>query len=158
MDSAIHLHETFTAPAPSRPHREKLEFRNFYTPYGTFSDTNNLSYVTFLHGPSFNLVVPADLERAGWLKLLELDDFKAHLRRTRIFVASHHGRESGYCKEVFDHCSPEVIVFSDSNIKYSTQEMTNTYARHASGTTFGGSPRKVLSTRNDGTFGWNIDV
>jgi beta-lactamase superfamily II metal-dependent hydrolase len=158
MAHAIHLHETYTAPAPLRPHREKLEFRNFYNPYGTFSDTNNLSYVTFLHGPRFDAVLPGDLEIAGWRRLLQDEDFRAHLRRTRIFIASHHGRESGYCPEVFSICQPEVVVFSDSAIKFATQEMASTYANHATGTTFCGTRRQVLSTRNDGTFWWDIGV
>ena len=114
--------------------------------------------VTFIHGPRFDVVIPGDLEVAGWRKLLENEAFKSHLGRTGIFIASHHGRESGYCPEVFDYCKPEVVVFSDSSIKYATQEMANTYDRHATGTTFNGTPRNVLSTRNDSTFGWNIDV
>jgi len=77
-----------------------------------------------------------------------------------VFVASHHGRENGYCPEVFDHCSPSLIVFSDGPVKYSTQKMADTYAQHASGAYFmnAGSRewRKVLTTRKDGNIWWNL--
>lgn len=73
-----------------------------------------------------------------------------------MLIASHHGRESGYCAEVFDYCSPSVIVFSDGPIVHATQGMSDAYARHATGIQFNGEKRYVLSTRRDGTFWWDL--
>lgn len=64
-------------------------------------------------------------------------------------MASHHGRESGHAAEVFDYCSPQVVVISDEEIKYETQE--HAYGQHATGITWNGTDtRKVLTTRHDG--------
>ena len=73
-----------------------------------------------------------------------------------FFIASHHGRENGYCADVFNYCSPEIVVISDQEKRYGTQEH-NLYARHVrgQGINFGSvlAPkyRKVLTTRNDGS-------
>ena len=71
------------------------------------------------------------------------------------FVASHHGRESGYCKEVFDYCNPNAVIFSDGPIVHDTQKMADTYGQHAKGIQFNGHCRRVLSTRKDGTLTWS---
>lgn len=69
------------------------------------------------------------MEAAGWARLLEQQAFRAELADVRVLVASHHGRENGYCKEVFDYArNVEVVIFSDSEMKYATQEMANAYA------------------------------
>ena len=66
-----------------------------------------------------------------------------------VFVASHHGRESGYLPEVFEFCSPELVIISDRNIIYRTQE--HIYAQHARGVRWpDGTVRRVVTTRNDG--------
>ena len=112
--------------------------------------------VTFLDCNGLKFIFPGDLENAGWLKLLENVTFQQDLRGVDIFVASHHGRESGYCSDVFDICSPRVAVFSDSNIVHASQDMSNTYGRHCSGIQFNGTPRSVISTRNDGSVWWDL--
>jgi len=68
-----------------------------------------------------------------------------------IFVASHHGRESGYCSEVFNFCRPDIILISDKSIVHETQNVN--YAKHANGLSWNGTNEKryVLTTRNDGS-------
>ena len=82
------------------------------------------------------------------------------LSRTDVFVASHHGRESGYCAEVFNYCKPRLVVMSDGSINYDTQLMASTYAQHTSGEWFmtpsGQEFRKVVTTRKDGNIYWNL--
>ena len=156
MSSLLSMIDTYTHPVSSPPDFSRIEWTTFSNRFQSdFNDTNNLSLVTFLHSPVIDVVIPGDLETAGWLKLLENARFRQHLQRTKVFIASHHGRESGYCNRVFDYCSPEVVVFSDSRVKHATQEMANTYGRHASGITFNGRVRSVLSTRADGTLYWS---
>ncbi len=125
-----------------------VELTTFSLPYPQFQDTNNLSLVAFVHHPSVSLVLPGDLEKEGWRIMLADRLFREHLRRVRVFVASHHGRENGYLPEVFNHCTPDIVVISDTAIQHDTQE--NCYAQHARGITMDGTNRRVLTTRRDG--------
>ena len=135
----------------------------FYNTYkAAFHDTNNISLVTFLYCEVFGnktcFLIPGDVETAGWHKLLEHPKFCEHLKAVNIFVASHHGRMTGYCEDLFGPglCSPCVVVVSDGPIQYGTQEnMASRYKRHATGTLFRGRIRKVLSTREDGSIKWH---
>jgi len=132
----------------------------FHNNYPDFTDTNNLSLLTFLDVGSWSFAITGDLERAGWLSLLEDPHVRGLLKRVDVFVASHHGRESGYCREVFDYCSPKQIVMSDGPVKHDTQLMANTYAQHASGMMFrtpsGQEVRRVVTTRRDGNIFWEV--
>ena len=121
----------------------------FCNPYPTFQDTNNLSLVSFIRYFNLDIIIPGDIEKQGWRALLNKRDFQDHLKRVNIFVASHHGRESGYLREIFEFCQPDIIIISDESKRYQTQE-TN-YAVHARGLAWnGGGTRYVLTTRRDG--------
>ena len=132
----------------------------FHNDYPRFRDTNNLSLLTFLDVGSVSYVLPGDLERAGWLALLTNAHVCQMLARVDVFIASHHGRESGYCREVFDHCRPSLVVMSDSPVEFDTQKMASTYGRHATGEWFTSAGkkewRKVVTTRNDGDIWWQL--
>lgn len=149
-----------TGPITPFPAYPSLEFQLFWNVYPVFTDTNNLSLVLFLHYPGLSIVFPGDMEKAGWRNLLQRADFRNHLARVNVFVASHHGRESGYEDQVFNFCNPEIVIISDESKQYDTQE-TN-YAKHASGISWnsGGtsSIRKVLTTRNDGMITLTAEV
>jgi len=141
-------------PAPEFPN---VNCRTFSNPYSNeFNDTNNISLVTFLECGDTKFIIPGDIEKKAWEALLKKQDFINELAGVNVFIASHHGRENGYCSRVFEYCAPNVIIFSDSNIKHATQEMANTYSQHANGIQFNGDTRYVLSTRNDGSLTWTI--
>lgn len=115
-----------------------------------FNDTNNLSVVTFIAYRNVGILFPGDLEDTGWKEFLNNSTFIDCLKRTKIFIASHHGRINGYCKEVFNYCSPDIVIISDKSVEHDTQEH-NLYQQHAIGLNFDdGTLRKVLTTRNDG--------
>lgn len=126
----------------------------FWNPYPTFTDTNNLSMVVFLNFAGFKILFPGDLEKAGWRALLQNSDFLEELRGTHVLVASHHGRESGFCQEVFDYCTPSAVVISDKAIQHETQRNVPDYRRVVRDqgvrvrTTM--KSRHVLTTRRDG--------
>lgn len=122
-----------------------------------FQDTNNLSVVTFIAYGNVGVLFPGDLEVAGWKEFLKNETFIDCLKRTKIFIASHHGRINGYCKEVFNYCSPDIIIISDKSIEHETQER-DSYSQHANGLTFPFpiGERKVLTTRKDGKI--TIDI
>lgn len=156
MESMLDMIDRYTGgplvPAPDFP---GVRYSVYYNQYSfEFPDTNNISLVTFLECGNTKFIIPGDLEVKGWKGLLGRQAFRNELAGVNVFVASHHGRENGYCEDVFGFCRPDVFVFSDSPIKHATQEMAQRYARHASGVQFNGKTRYVLSTRNDGPISW----
>lgn len=70
------------------------------------------------------IVSLCDIEKDGWLKLLAIESFRNNLKKVKIFIASHHGREGGYCEDVFKHCSPNSIIISDKEVTHETQKKT----------------------------------
>ena len=130
MQCLLDMMRSYTVKPAHLPDFGDIEKKVTYNRYPIdFTDTNNLSVVTFLHLEDFHMVIPGDLEKQGWRKLLEDADFRNELRRTNIFVASHHGRESGYCEDVFDYCKPEVVTISDERKHYATQETIELYEK-----------------------------
>ena len=161
MKSLLEMIDRYTAEVSN----EQLEppgvkISTFHNSYPTFTDTNNLSLLTFLDIGTVSFVLPGDLERAGWLALLADSQVCLLLARVNVFVASHHGREGGYCRKVFDYCRPSLVVMSDGPVEYDTQRMASTYAQHATGEWFNGGSgtewRKVVTTRNDGPILWQL--
>ncbi|MBL7076271.1 MAG: hypothetical protein ISS31_02260 [Kiritimatiellae bacterium] len=157
MDSLLDMHEKWIYDEPNPPDFAGIEIQTFCNSYPTFTDTNNLSLVTFLRYDGLGILFPGDVERSGWLALLEDASFRTILRSTSFLVASHHGRQSGYCAEVFDYCTPYLVIVSDARKQFATQEQD--YSRHAQGVPWeGGGTRYVLSTRRDGMITITKDV
>ena len=114
-----------------------------------YNDENSLSLVTFIQFLGIRIVFPGDLTHDGWQALLRNERFRQLLSQTNIFIASHHGRQNGYCEEVFNLCNPSIIIISDKCLSYDTQQVD--YRQYASGITWNQSlVRYVLTTRNDG--------
>lgn len=151
MQAAIDLHADYVHEVANPPTFPNIEFECFSNSHPEFTDTNDLSLVAFLHYDGMGIVFPGDLEKAGWEKLLSLEVFQNHLRRVNVFVASHHGRENGYCEEVFNYCTPDIVIISDKEVVHETQK--NNYKSHTLGIPWNGGPEKryVLTTRSDGT-------
>lgn len=159
MNTMLGLMDSYTGSEPSVPPAfPDVEFSVYCHDYSAdYQDTNNLSLVTFVKIMGVQFIIPGDLERKGWLGHLTNPRFVSDLRNTNVFIASHHGRENGYCAEVFEYCKPAFVVISDAPIQFETQEASSQYAKHASGGLFNGGTRKVLSTRNDGTLWWSFE-
>ena len=137
-----------------------ITYQAFYNSYHDFKDTNNLSLAIFIKFAGFTMLFPGDLEKPGWRALLQRPDFVASLRTVDVFMASHHGRESGFCSEVFDYVTPQAIVISDKAMQHSTQATVPDYRRV---TTEAGVPvitsnkrRHVLTTRRDGWIQFDV--
>jgi beta-lactamase superfamily II metal-dependent hydrolase len=164
MTHLLNMKGTFGPPGgASLPDLAGVTFQVFWHTYaripaivplqGQFQDMNNLSIVTFVECRGVSVVFPGDLEKAGWLDHLKNPTFRQYLSRVKIFVASHHGRENGYCEEVFRWCKPDLIVISDTTKQHQSQE--HCYDRHATGIEFRRNgvsigTRYVLTTRSDG--------
>lgn len=138
-----------SGPALTMPPLASMDMVVFSNLYPNFTDTNNLSLVTFVQAEGINIVFPGDLEAAGWRALLQSQAFCEHLTRSNFFVASHHGRESGYCPEVFRCCSPEIVIISDESIQFDTQRSVN-YGQHAGGVQFPSGMKYTVTTRSHG--------
>lgn len=150
MEKALYLHGEYVYQGTGPPVFPNTEFATFCNRYPAFTDTNNLSLVSFVHYDGMGIVFPGDLEKAGWEELLKDGGFRSHLGRVNIFIASHHGRDNGYCESVFEHCQPDFVIISDKEIVHETQKQR--YAGHARGLLWGGGPQRryVLTTRSDG--------
>jgi beta-lactamase superfamily II metal-dependent hydrolase len=100
-----------------------ITIRNFWNKHPPFDDFNDLSLASFINYGGFQILFPGDLEYAGWMELLKNEAFRTELQRTTILVASHHGRQNGYCQDVFKYCAPRAMVISDKPIVHSTQDV-----------------------------------
>lgn len=162
MNNLLEMMNSYTGVV-SREQVEPLgiQVQTFCNNYPLFEDTNNLSLLNFLDIGGISFALTGDLERQGWLQLLQNPYVCELLKRVNIFVASHHGRENGYCREVFNYCSPWLVVMSDGAIQHDTQKMANVYGQHATGGWFKRQGkwewRKVLTTRNDGGILWQFN-
>jgi len=132
----------------------------FFNRFPTFTDTNNLSLVIFIKYVNFKILFPGDLEKPGWLALLQQPTFCAELQGTDVLVASHHGRENGFCPEIFDYFTPSCVVISDKAKVHSTQEMVPDYRRFVrpQGVRVRSTMknRHVLTTRRDGYIQFDV--
>lgn len=139
----------------------------YWNRYGTdFVDTNNLSLATFIRWGSVTILFGGDLETAGWRVLLRVPGLAADLATVNIYVASHHGRESGCCPELFAHMRPDVVLFSDDARRYATQETDSWYRQRVRGITdldrlngiYEPAKRHVMTTRRDGSMTITVDA
>jgi beta-lactamase superfamily II metal-dependent hydrolase len=157
MAALIEMLGSYTSPVTNPPDYGYLQYEIFFNHYPLFQDTNNLSQVLFLEYPGVSMIFPGDLEKAGWKSLLRNVSFRERLAKVNIFVASHHGRESGYLENIFEYCEPNIVIISDEAKQYETQEMD--YGFHAKGVPWdSGGARFVLTTRNDGMISIKADV
>lgn len=139
--------------------------KTFFNKFPEFRDTNNLSCAVFIEFAGFKILFPGDLEEAGWFALLQRQDFRDELGGVDVLVAAHHGRENGYCEDVFDCCQPRAIVMSDRAIIHDTQGMTQTYRQRVIDSWPDGvkvatttKQRHVLTTRRDGWIQFAVDA
>ncbi len=133
------------------PNAGGMQRSSYYNNYPDFQDENNLSVVTFIEYAGFRALFPGDLEAEGWRKLLERSAFQEKLGEIDLFVASHHGRKTGCCDEVFEKiCRPRIVVMSDRDKQFDSQETTDWYHHRSGGIDFNGGRRHVFTTRRDG--------
>lgn len=160
----LHARYVYPVDTPFDQNMGGITVRTFWNSTPRFYDTNNLSLVVFFKFGAFKVLFPGDLEEDGWLALLEQPDFRAELAGTTVLVASHHGRENGYCEALFDFCQPRAIVMSDKAIVHDTQAMTQAYRERVNDHWPDGvlvattsKQRRVLTTRRDGWIQFNVN-
>lgn len=148
--------DRYNSPAsePFNEHMGGITCRVFSNKYPEFQDTNNLSLVVFIKFAGFKMLFPGDLEKAGWAALLKDRNFCEELKGTTVLMASHHGRENGFCEDAFNYFTPDCVVKSDKPKEHESQETYYDYKRVVSEdgvfVSTSGRRRHVLTTRNDG--------
>ena len=149
-----------TTIRPFNQYMNGITCETFHNSYPWFTDTNNLSLVIFIRYGGVTFMFPGDLEREGWRALVARPDFRTRLSDVAVLMASHHGRENGFCDEVFKFCQPHAVVISDKQIVHDTQRTpdyrpvvrnTGVVVR----TTM--KRRHVLTTRRDGWIQFEVD-
>jgi len=112
---------------------------------------NNTSIVVVLALGTFKMILPGDLEKAGWTELLRRQDFLQAAAGPTVFVPSHHGHDSGYAPEIFQRLGRP--VFNVISCHHGDESVCSAYATEqaASGITFGGVWRRSFTTRHDGS-------
>ena len=156
MERYLKIHREYTAPVPVPFNigMGGVTCSTFHNVFPDFIDTNNLSLVTFIKYGGFKILFPGDLEYEGWKKLLKNPSFLHELIGTDILVASHHGRNNGFCEDIFNYFIPRAVVISDKPVKYKTQETIPDYRQvvNPNGVIVANQTknRHVLTTRRDG--------
>lgn len=118
------------------------------------TNLNNHSIVTVIEYQGVKILSPGDNEPPSWEELLADAAFRVAIKNTHVLVAPHHGRESGFHLDLFNHISPLLTIISDGRTvdtsatgRYSTRtEGWNVLRRNG-----GSDIRKCVTTRNDGT-------
>lgn len=117
------------------------------------SNINNHSGVVYIEHAGSGIMIPGDNEPPSWRDLLTQPEFVAALSKTDIFMASHHGRESGYCGDLFTQ-KPKLCVVSDGRVK--DTDVRARYSHHALGWRVNSrsnkaqAERSCVTTRDDG--------
>jgi hypothetical protein len=141
------------APLPDfGPVQIRWYFNSFVT--GVANETNDLSLVAVIEYCGFKIIFSGDMEKVVWQRLLRDPNFRCDLVGTKIFVASHHGRENGQCAELFNWLRPDLIVISEDARKYDSQDTDSWYAERCTGAIVMDDPqqrRYVMTTRKDGS-------
>jgi competence protein ComEC len=90
----------------------KLQILGPETPHleGTSEDENNNSILLKITDGASNIVLTGDTENPQW----DVMDLTA-LRGTTAFMASHHGRESGFSERAMRMMRPQVVIISDGD-------------------------------------------
>lgn len=129
-------------------------FSNEYPKNGEVGNStiNNLSLVTFIEFEEDVVLYGGDMEESGWEEMLENGRFEALLKKTTIYIASHHGNKSGFSSELFEHLRPKLtIVPAGKKPEYDATDRYREKTKGMNVVTKDGETesRKVLTTRND---------
>ena len=118
------------------------------------SNINNHSGVAVFEYLGVKVVIPGDNEPASWREILENATFVKAADGAHVFLASHHGRESGYHSELFKTIKPKLCIVSDGRVQ--STDAISRYSAHAEGWSVysksnqESKSRKCLTTRTDG--------
>ncbi|MXX20763.1 MAG: MBL fold metallo-hydrolase [Cenarchaeum sp. SB0661_bin_35] len=149
------LADSFNGGNPSKEYLdfgglERKYFLNTNTDEKPDSSTiNNLSVVTFIKFGADVVLYGGDMEEYGWKEILGKDGFKELLKKTTIYIASHHGHKSGYYADIFEYFQPKLTIIP-GNKRDDDDDATGEYDEKTEGMSIDGKDEKVLTTYEDG--------
>jgi len=147
---------------PLRPaNNGGADIRCFVPKSYAVSNLNNHSIVTVVAYAGLKLLIPGDNEPPSWAELLGQPGFKEAIKGTDVMIAPHHGRESGFSKELFERIEPRMTIVSDGDVCDTTAVAR--YSAHSKGMVVqrragGQAERKCVTTRNDGPMVVSFDT
>lgn len=127
---------------------------SFFPSSCALSDFNSHSGVTIIAYAGSKIMLTGDNNSCSWNELLKNDSFISAIKNTDIYLAPHHGRESGWHDELFEHFKPRLTIVSDG--KYLDTSITDKYTEISTGWRVHSRnsgelvERKCLTTRKDG--------
>lgn len=131
------------------------------------NDLNYFSCILVLDYAGFKVVLTGDNPTAKLEEMLKEYRFRQSISDATVLLAPHHGRDSDFCENFVKTVNPVLTVFSDKPIQHVTQAYAaQKYYQLTRGTTWDGKPRRVFTTRSDGTISfvfesvnnWNINT
>ncbi len=169
VDSYLNLESGYRTPfswneSPFNPgNNGGVKVQTFSQSTTAISNLNNRSIVSVVEYLGFKVLLPGDAEPAAFRVLMGDALFLEALAGVNVMVVPHHGRESGYCAELFDHFTPQVCVVSDGEVQET--DATSKYSAKATGVTVINRDsgqiernRKCLTTRNDGVMRFSFSI
>jgi beta-lactamase superfamily II metal-dependent hydrolase len=168
IDEYLRISARYNAPvAPTNDFNTPANFGGaefqVFVPRGCDKcNLNNHSLVVVVSYAGLKMVIPGDNEAPSWKELLKDPRFVQAVKGADVFLASHHGRQAGYCPELFEVMGkPRLVIISDT--AHGDTSVTNSYSNQAKGWTVYDSDgtadtRYCVTTRSDGhitiKFGW----
>lgn len=136
-----------------------VDIRFFVSSSCSRSNLNNHSVVTVISYETCKVLIPGDNESSSWHELFKRDGFVEAISGTDILVAPHHGRDSGFCSDIFNYFKPRLTVISDG--RFGDTSATSRYDQVTQGWAVhrrNGQDieRKCVTTRADGVI--SIDI
>lgn len=130
-----------------------VDFAPFFPTRCSRSNLNNHSLVHLVSYQGVKVLVPGDNEAPSWDELLRDREFVEAIRGTDVLLAPHHGRDSGFCKELFAYIKPRLTIISDG--RFCDTSATDRYCAVTRGCKVhsrsrGIEDRKCVTTRRDG--------
>ena len=119
LEHYFEIHNRYNEPVsptidPNLPENNGgVRIKHFFPTECDTSNINNYSVVTTVEYLGVKIIIPGDNEPVSWTELLRQKDFVDTISNAHILVAPHHGRESGYCVELFEHFRPKMVIASD---------------------------------------------
>lgn len=135
---------------------------NFFNPNSASynkKDLNTYSFIVVMQYVGFKFVFTGDNPPDILEKMIISADFKNTIKDATVLLAPHHGRDGEFCESFVKTVNPLLTVFSDSTIKYSTQEYSaQKYYNFTRGVKWSEEDRYVFTTRSDGTITFTLNA
>ncbi len=130
-------------------------FHYYYpNPNNKTNRINNNSILVIIEYLGIKILLTGDNQEESWDWLLNNRDFVHRVKGIDVFMASHHGRKSGYYPELFKLFNPKVTIISDG--KFTDTSITGTYDQVTTGDfvfkngEISDLRKKCLTTRRNG--------